>query len=107
MGDQGTTFRKQLATELAAVVGARELDEHFVQMEYVEDKADVLGEIIDYYTDDLLRHQPFMDEFGPPELAALRNFILFLKNDGSRGAKTWPEVHLRAAELLKFLGPNE
>ena len=103
MDSDKATFRRTLAAQLAAIAGARELDGRFVQMGHTEGKVDVVGELLDYYTQDILRYKPFADEFGLQELELLLDFILFLRNDTSRGVETWAEVRLRAVKLLGYL----
>ncbi|MDP9176009.1 MAG: hypothetical protein M3O30_19405 [Planctomycetota bacterium] len=97
-----TTFRKTLVNELTALAGAHELDQHFVQMKYIEEKRDVLGEFLDYYTDDVLDYKPFADEFNQVEIEKLRRFISFL-HDVRQGTRTWPDARTEAASLLEHL----
>ncbi len=97
--DEPTTFRKLLTSQLRLIVNAQELDAKFVQMEYVEKKSDVLGGLLDYYTDELLDFAPFAKEFEPEEIAAMRDFMTFLGADGWPGTTTWPEIQARAARL--------
>ena len=94
-----TSFRKTLLEELTIIADSHELDERFVQMKYVEEKEDVLGEFIDYYSDSLLRYKTFTDEFTPTEIKELHIFLNFLRIS-AKGKGTWPEVRIQAGMLL-------
>ena len=102
MDSTGTTHRKKLITELAAIVAAREIDDRFVQMKYVEEKDDVLGELVDYYTADLLRASRFASEFSDSEVSAIADLALFIDRNLDK-ATVWSEARTRAARLLETL----
>ena len=52
-----TTFRRTLIDELDGLANSREVDERLVQIEYIEEKNEVIGEFLDYYTDDLIQYK--------------------------------------------------
>ena len=105
MDSTETTHRKKLITELATIVAARKIDERFIQMEYVEEKDEVLGELVDYYTADLLRDSRFASEFSDSEVGAIAQLARFI--DGNFGkAAAWSEARTRAATLLETLRSN-
>lgn len=98
----GTTFRKTLMGQLAALVDTRELEDRLVQTRYVEEKDDLLGEFLDYYTDELLKYDSFASEFDPSEIDHLRRFLNYIQV-GAHGPSAWSEVQVQAASLLKCL----
>jgi len=94
-----TTFRKELINYLEAIAGSSEIDAEYVRVEFVEAKGDRLGELVDYYTDDLLRYAPFCDEFTADEIAGLSRLIAFFEEwFDSRGS--WDQVRTRVSEEL-------
>jgi hypothetical protein len=75
-------------------------------MQYVEEKRDVLGELLDYYTKDLLKYKPFVDEFDPAEIEELARFI-DLTRSGMQVKVDWSKVqsHAKAfADRLRSRG---
>jgi len=103
--EDNTTFRKLLADQLTLLVNAPELDSHFLQVDdCVEDKLDILSEFVDYYTEDLLKYEPFIKEFSKVEIEELRNFIHRLNNAFAANAR-WEDIHFHAIKLLRILQP--
>jgi len=102
MTSEKTTFRKTLMEEISALVGSRELDERYVQMKHIEEKRDVLGELLDYYTHELLEYRPFADEFSSAEVEKIDGFLKSVK-DAFESKRTWTDVSTQAAKLLKCL----
>ena len=98
-----TGFRKALIDAIGALANSRELDDRLVRVKYVEDKTDLLGEILDYYTDDLLQYEAFAEEFCSGEISELRDFLCFI-TEALRGSTAWSEVQTRSANLLACLG---
>jgi hypothetical protein len=101
-----TTFRKTLTDELIALTNSKELDERLIQMQCVEDKQDILGEFLDYYTDDLLKYKPFTDEFGSNEIEEFRSFLDLLRIAMHEKAP-WLKVRTQAESLLAQLRLRE
>ena len=101
--DTGTTFRRTLVGQLKSLANSRELDEHLVQMDYVEDKQDVLGEFLDYYTDSLLSYDAFAKEVTAPEIEEVRKFICSL-DGATQDKRRWEDIRAEAARLLVCLG---
>lgn len=104
--DSPTAFRVDLICQLTAIGNSQELDEDTVQMEHAEKKEDVLGELLDYYTDDLIRYQPFAKEFSPSELREIRDFFKAV-NAGFQAKDRWSIVQGGANHLLTKLGVDQ
>jgi hypothetical protein len=102
--DTGTTFRITLVGELTSLVNSHELGERSVQMDYVEDKKDVLSEFLDYYTDSLFEYEAFSREFTVLEIEELRKFIRHLR-DAIGGKITWGEIRSETSSVLSHLKP--
>jgi hypothetical protein len=100
--DAENTFRQTLIGELAELANSRELDKDLVQMRHVEDKRDILGEWLDYYTQDLLAFRPFTAEFALTEIEAPREFLTFV-DSAFEGRATWSDLRTRSANLLALL----
>src|ERR1700749_3521956 len=94
-----TTFKKTLINELRKIVESQDQGEDFVQTQYVETKAEVIRELLDYYTERLLMYPPFAAEFKSDEISSLSDFLQFLRNDVTKGRTTWPEIQKRALIL--------
>ena len=100
--DAETRFRGTLVGQLKSLANSRELDEHLVQMDYVEDKQDALGGFLDYYTDTLLTYDVFVKEFEPLEIEEMREFLCAL--EGAIREKTrWEDVRAVASRMLACL----
>jgi hypothetical protein len=97
-----TTFRETLVRQLMALAASRELDQDTIHMGHIEAKQDVIGEFLDYYTDDLMRYGPFAAEFGSDELSHLRQFVLFL-GSAAKEKTGWAETRFRASALSERL----
>jgi hypothetical protein len=97
-----TTFRKSLLAEISTLAGADELDDLHVQMGCIEEKKDVLGELLDYYTDELLRYKPFADEFNSVEIERISDFLKGVR-EAFKGTESWAGIKERATALYRFL----
>ena len=97
-----TTFRTTLISQLTSLVTSQELDKRFVRAIYIEDKQDVLGEFLDYYTDELLAYERFEEHFTPQEIDAIRDFMLCVRS-AMREVLGWREIVTQATSLLAML----
>lgn len=97
-----TTFRAELVRQLELLVKPQEAGELLVGLPYVETKLDVLGEFLDYYTDDLLKYQPFAEEFLPFEIEGLRS-LLDVFHAAMQKEIAWPETRFQSELLLGLL----
>jgi hypothetical protein len=97
-----TTFRDTLICELESLVNSRELDEQTVQLTYVENKWDLLGEFLDFYTDELLAFDPFTEEFTRPETRELEGLLRTFRESRQLNTR-WSEICRQAADLVKQL----
>jgi hypothetical protein len=99
-------FRNALVEQLAAIADSQEKGERLAGMEYVEEKQDVLSELLDYYTDELIKYKPFAEEFNSVEIEELRRVLDFLRI-ASEGKATWSQVKFQATNLWKCLAGSE
>ena len=110
--DIQTTFRKQLDGELHRIVDSVELDANCVQTvyydedqnrsEYVEDKLNLMGEFVDYYTEELFEFDPWRKEFSAEDIEHIREFVAFA-HKAVRSDLNWPEFKTVAAKLRHHL----